>query len=131
MKKLLLLLGVLTFIFASCKKEYIPVQDTTPQTILFNVPSDSWSSNDGGVTYYNSLDVPEITSDFNQNGEVSVYISFGNGTFEQIPEVYNDMSLSFTHNVGDVTVYAQDLTHAGMPAPSNATIKIVLTEAAP
>lgn len=114
------------FIFSSCKKEYIPVNNS--QTILFDVPSSSWATSDGGVTYNTSLDVPEITGYFNSTGQVSVYISFGNGVFEQIPEVYSDVSLSFTHNVGDVTIYAQDLSHVGMPPPANATVKVILTD---
>lgn len=125
MKKIILLLCLGLFIFSSCKKEYIPVNNN--QTILFDVPSSNWGTSDGGVTYDISLAVPEITSYFNSTGQVSVYISYGNGVYEQIPEVYNDVSLSFTHNTGDVSVYAQDLTHVVMAPPASATIKVILT----
>lgn len=125
MKKIILLLFLGLFVLSSCKKEYVPVNNS--QTILFDVPSSSWQTSDG-ISYDMSLDVPEITSYFNSTGQVSVYISFGNGVFEQIPEVYNDVSLSFTHNVGDVTIYAQDLNHVGMPPPADATVKVILTD---
>jgi len=126
MKNTILLLLFGLFLFSSCKKEYVPVNNS--QTILFDVSSSDWGTSDNGISYDTSLDVPEITNYFNSNGQVSVYISFGNGVFEQIPEVYNDVSLSFTHSTGNVSVYAQDLNHVGMPPPANATIKVILTD---
>ena len=129
MKKLALLLIILPFIFSSCKKEYIavPVANNS-QTILFDVSSSSWDTFDNGVTYSVPLDIPEITDYFQANGHVTIYISYGNGIYEQIPEVYNDVAYSFTSGRGNVTVYAQDLTKAGMLSPNNATIKVVLTD---
>lgn len=126
MKKLVFLFAILPFLFFSCKKEYIPIPNNG-QTILLDVPSSSWETFDNGVTYSVPLNIPEITDYFNSNGQVSVYISYGNGVYEQIPEVYNDVTYSFTSNPGNVTVYAQDLTKIGMLSPDNATIKIVLT----
>src|SRR5207245_2355141 len=108
-------------------KEYIPPVNQN-QTILISLPTEAWATNDYGVTYATSLNVPEITSYFNETGEVLVYISYGNGVFEQIPEVYGNISYSFTHEPGHVTIYAQDLYREGMMAPDDATIKIVLVD---
>lgn len=128
MKKLVLLLGLVGFLFSSCKKEYI-TQATPNQTIITNVPSSVWKSDDNGVTYYASLSVPEITPDFNTNGGVLVYISYDGNVFEQIPEVYQGLSYSYTHNKGNVTVYAQNASGTGtITVPSNVTVKIILVD---
>ncbi|MDP9047239.1 MAG: hypothetical protein M3N14_03830 [Bacteroidota bacterium] len=127
MKKLILILSVVAVAFSSCKKEYIAANNNT-QTVLFDVPSSAWATYDNGDSYSVSINVPELTNYFNGNGQVSVYISFGNGVYEQIPEVYNDISYSFTHSTGDVTIDVQDLAHLGIPPPSNATVKVVLTD---
>ncbi len=126
MKKLIFFLGVLVFFISSCRKEYIPVPTHNNQTILIGVQSGDWRTSDYGVNYAVSLNVPEITYDFNQRGEVLVYINYGNGIYEQVPEIYNDISYSFTHNTGRITIYAQDLAGVGIVPPENATIKIVL-----
>ncbi len=127
MKKLYVFLGSLfvVLVFSSCKKEYVAVANDN-QTISIPVQSADWATNDYGVTYSVSLNVPEITYNFNQTGEVLVYISYGNNVYEQIPEVYGNTSYSFTHSPGVVTVYAQDINHKSMIDPGNVTIKIVL-----
>lgn len=127
MKKLIFLLVIFAVTFLSCKKQYVDPPNPN-QTILYDVPSSEWITNDYGVTYETNLDVPEITDSFNQYGQVSVYISYGNDVYEQIPQVYNDVSFSFTHSTGSVFIYSQDITHNGMPPPSSATIKIILTD---
>ncbi|HEV7620838.1 MAG TPA: hypothetical protein VGO09_03845 [Flavisolibacter sp.] len=127
MKKLFVILGLVIFIFSSCKKEYIASANNS-QTILIPVQSGDWNTYDYGVTYSVSLNMPEITYSFNQRGQVLVYISYNNGVYEQIPEVYNNTAYSFTHNVGNVTIYAQDLSGRGTISPDNATIKIVLVD---
>jgi hypothetical protein len=124
MKPLYLFLGFLPLLFMSCKKEYIPVNDS--QTILVDLPSSAWRTNDHGITYIATLNVPEISYSFNETGTVLVYISYGDGEYEQIPEVFGNVALSFTHNVGTVSIYAQDQSHGGIIPPDNATIKIVL-----
>ncbi len=127
MKKLILLLAIVAIAFSSCKKEYIADANSS-QTLLYDVPSSAWVAYDNGDSYSVSINVPEITNYFNGSGQVSVYISFGNGVYEQIPEVYNDISYSFTHSTGDVTIDVQDLAHLGIPPPSNATVKVVLND---
>lgn len=128
MKKLVLLLGLVGFLFSSCKKEYI-TEATPNQTIITNVPTSVWKTDDNGVTYYASLSVPEITPDFNTNGGVLVYISYGNGVFEEVPEVYQGVSYSYTHNTGNVSIYAQNSSGTGtVTPPSNVTVKIILVD---
>lgn len=130
MKKLYVLLSslLLVVLFTSCKKEYIPVNGNTNQTILIPVNSIDWESSDYGVTYSVSLNVPEITYNFNQTGEVLVYISYDNNVYEQIPEVYGNTSYSFTHSPGTVSLYAQNINRRSMLDPGDITVKIVLVD---
>lgn len=127
MKKCVLFLAIITLAFASCKKEYIAPPNSS-QTLSYDVSSNDWVSYDNGDSHSVSINVPELTSDLNKNGQVSVYISFGNGAYEQIPEVYNDISYSFTHSPGEIIIDVQDLAHLGIPPPSDAIVKVVLTE---
>ena len=127
MKKCILFIAIVAVAFSSCKKEYIAPTNSS-QTLSYDVPSNDWISYDNGDSYSVSINVPELTSYFNQNGQVSVYISFGNGVYEQIPEVFNDISYSFTHSPGEITIDVQDLAHLGIPPPSNAIVKVVLAE---
>jgi hypothetical protein len=60
---------------------------------------------------------------------VLAYLSIDNGRYEQIPEVRDDISYSFTNESGWVTVYAQDLTGSGITPPANTDVKIVLNGA--
>ena len=127
MKKLVLLIAVLALALTSCKKEYISNPNSS-QTLLYHVSTNAWVTYDHGDSYSVSIDVPELTNYYNYNGQVTVYIDFGNGQYEQIPEVYDDISYSFTHSTGRITLDVQDLAHLGIPSPSDATVKIVLTD---
>ncbi|MDB5122820.1 MAG: hypothetical protein JWP94_949 [Mucilaginibacter sp.] len=126
MKKLILLLAIVAVGFSSCQKEYINNASST-QTLLFDVPSSAWVTYDHGDSYSVSINVPELTNYYNANGLVSVYISFGNGVYEQLPEVYNDISYSFTHGTGGITIDVQDMAHLGIPPPTDAIVKVVLS----
>jgi hypothetical protein len=126
MKKLILLLAIAAVGFSSCKKEYINNTGST-QTLLYDVPSTAWTAYNGGDAYSVSINVPELTNYYSSNGLVSVYISFGNGVYEQLPEVYNDISYSFTHSTGGITIDVQDLAHLGIPPPTDAVVKVVLS----
>lgn len=128
MKKLYLPLffGLLVILFTSCTKEYVtPVNNN--QTILVSIPSQAWKTSDG-VNYAASINVPEITSYLNETGEVLVYLSYGNGVYEQIPEVKDNISYSFSHNPGYITIYAQDINGNGIIPPDDTDVKIVLVD---
>jgi hypothetical protein len=126
MKKILFILScVILTAASSCTKQYI--QPNPNQTILFNVPASAWTTTDGGLTYSAVLNTPEIDQYFNDNGGTLVYFSFITGVYEQIPEVYQGISYSYTHNPGSLALYAQSSTGATtITAPAAATVKLVL-----
>ena len=118
MKKLLtiLSLALVSAAFSSCKKEYI-TEAAPNQTILFNVPASSWTLSTDGKSDMVVINTPEITNAFNNIGGVLVYFSFTTGVYEQIPEVYNGVSYSYTHNQGAVVLYAQNPDGTAPVAP--------------
>lgn len=130
MKKLGLLLAFVVFVCSSCKKEYI--QTTPNQTILIDLPANQWKLESDGITYSAALSVPELTDFANTNAGVLVYISYDGGTvYEQIPEVYQGISYSYTHNKANVTIYAQESAGTGtITAPGAIRVKIVLVDSA-
>jgi hypothetical protein len=126
MKKILTIISCIVLIAAtSCTKQYITPNPN--QTILFTVPSSSWSTTDGGKTYSSVINAPEIDTYFNDHGGVLVYFSFTNGVYEQIPETYQGVSFSYTHNPGSIALYSQasDGISTILP-PADMTLKLVL-----
>src|SRR5471030_665142 len=106
MKKILSIVCVIVaFAASSCTKQYITPNPN--QTTLVNVASTTWTTTDGGKTYVAVINSPEIDNYFNNHGGVLVYFSFTNGVYEQVPEVYQGVSFSYTYNQGSLALYAQ------------------------
>ncbi|MEO6851322.1 MAG: hypothetical protein ABI203_01405 [Mucilaginibacter sp.] len=111
MKKILTIVCCVMVLFtvSSCTKQYIT--PNANQTVFYDVPSSAWlaTTDNGGVQSYSAqLDVPELKGGFAQFGGVIVSISYDGGTtYEQLPEVYGNLSYSFTYNSGNITLYAQ------------------------
>jgi hypothetical protein len=130
MKKILFFLCfTMVVIASSCKKEYI-TNATPNQTILFTVATSAWKLSTDGKSYYAVVSTPEIDSYFNNNGGVLVYFSITSGVFEQVPEVYNGVSYSYTHNPGSVVLYAQSYDGVTPIVPQALTLKLVLIPSA-
>ena len=116
---------VIVFAASSCTKKYITPNPN--QTILINVASSSWTTTDGGKTFVSVINTPEIDNYFNDHGGVLVYFSFTNGVYEQIPEVYQGISFSYTHNPGSLALYAQASDGVTViQAPADMTMKLLL-----
>src|SRR5450432_1246063 len=111
MKKILTIIGcVIILAVSSCTKQYVS-PSTTNVTVYADVASTDWklsTDNNGVKAYAVPITVHEITSDFSSFGGIIVAISYDNGTtYEQLPEVYANLSYSFTYGAGNVTLYAQ------------------------
>ncbi len=130
MKKILTIVccTFVLFSISSCTKQYItPNPNVTVSATL--APTD-WTLYSDGKSYQAPITVPAIGTGFAQYGGVIVAISYGNGVYEQIPEVYNGISYSYTYNAGNVTIYAQsaDGTTPVQPTQSvNVKITLVAT----
>jgi hypothetical protein len=126
MKKLLSILcfAIVLIAFSSCTKQYVTPNPN--QSILFTVSSNSWQLSTDGKSYYTVISTPEIDSYFNDYGGVLAYFSFDKGVYEQIPEVYNGVSYSYTHNAGSIVLYAQSYDGGTPVQPGDLTLKLVL-----
>ena len=127
MKKILsiLFIAVVAIGLSSCKKTYITPNPN--RTIIYDVPVSSWVLSDDGRSYFSVLDdLPEIDSYFNDNGGVLVYFSFNKGVYEQVPYTYNNVAYSYTHNQGDVVLYAQTPNGVTPVKPAAMTVKLLL-----
>jgi hypothetical protein len=113
MKKLLSIVccAMVLLAVSSCTKQYVNSNSNSNQTVYANLASTDWTAytDPAGVKSFQApISVPEITGNFNQNGGIIVSISYDNGTtYEQLPEVYGNLSYSYTYNVGNVTLFAQ------------------------
>ena len=127
MKRILSILCIALAVItvSSCKKEYI-TQASPNQTILFNVPASAWTLSSDGKSYSTVISTPEIDSYFNDYGGVLAYISLSTGVYEQIPEVYNGVSYSYTHNAGAVVLYAQSFDGTTPVQPAKMVFKLLL-----
>jgi hypothetical protein len=117
MKKFLSIIGCIIILAAasSCTKNYV----TPNPNIMVNadIPSAEWILSPDKTSYQVTIGVKEITTDFNHYGGLIVSIwdvsAFTNETYEQIPEVFGGISLSYTTDAGDanhsgsVTLFAQ------------------------
>ena len=127
MKKIVLLLAICGGLFmASCTKQYTQVVPN--QTVYADLTPTNWTATSSGTADSVLINTPEIDQYFNAHGAVDVYFTFDNGSsYEQIPEVYNSISFSYTYTAGGVALYAQTASGT-LPtsAPAALTAKIVL-----
>ena len=130
MKKSLLIVLAVMFVAAisSCTKKYETPNTNT--TVFATVKANSWVLDpaDGG-SYSATILVPALDDQYNDDGAVLVYLSFANGVYEQIPQVYAGQSYSYYHTRGKVVLYSQ--APAGGPkAPptQDVSVKIVLID---
>ncbi len=126
MKKSLLAICLLLILAsAGCKKDQL----VPNRTIITNLSSGNWIPVNGGRTYTASIDMPEINNYFNDYGGVLVYISFENGTYEQIPQVYNGVSYSYITRTGQIVLEIQSADGVGtVTPPGSIKVKIILID---
>lgn len=126
MKKLIILLFLLVIAFSpACKKEFV----IPNRTIISTINSGNWIKQDGGRSYIASIDMPEIDNFLNDYGAVLVYISFKNGFYEQIPQVYKGVSYSYLTRAGQIVIEIQGSDgQAIISPPGSVKVKIVLIE---
>jgi hypothetical protein len=116
---------------SSCTKQYVTPNPN--QTLFATLTSTDWvaTTDSGGVKSFSAqINVPQINGGFAQFGGIIVAISYDGGTtYEQLPEVYGNLSYSFTYNAGNVTLYAQtpDGTTAVQPTDT-IKVKIILVD---
>lgn len=127
MKRILTIVSCVMVLFAisSCTKNYVAPNNT--ETVYATIPPSAWTLYTvDNKSYMAPISVPDIGPGFAQTGGLIVAISYTNGVYESIPEVYNGTSFSYTYNTGNVTLYAQSPDGSTPVAPTD-TVKVKIT----
>jgi hypothetical protein len=102
MKNLALILLIAIAGLSSCSKDSTSVREAHSQVIDIN--ASDWTLSDDGLSCSATFDVPALTDAVFDHGAVMVYLSFEDGTYEAVPEVYGGFSYGTYHSSGTVSV---------------------------
>jgi hypothetical protein len=133
MKALLLAPCLALFIgLTGCtKKNYYTNPGVTFQA---TAAATDWTVDNADKSYVLSINTPELTSYAADNYAVVVSISYpdattgqSTGQYETIPEVYQNISYSYTYNAGNISIYAQG-ADGTLPSasPGALTVKVAI-----
>jgi len=126
MKKILTLICCIVVVAAtSCKKETI----IGPGATTVFTSTTGWTFDSGINAYTADIPMPEIDNYYDNHGAVLVYLDYGTGEYEQLPDVFDGVSYRFTYTKGHVYIDAQNSDGSKLAtAPSNLKVKIVLIQ---
>lgn len=127
MKKILTIVSCVMVLFtiSSCTKKYITPNNT--ESVYATLAPSDWTLYSDNKSYAASINVADIDNNFANTGAVIVAISYADGVYEQIPEVYNGTAFSFVYNKGFVQIFAQSSDGTTPIAPTqNIKVKITL-----
>ena len=126
MKKILTIVccAIALLSVSSCTKQYVTPSNTT--TVYATLAPSDWTLYTDGLSYQSAINVADIQPNFAASGAVVVAISYTDGVYESLPEVYNGTAFSYTYNTGNVTLYAQSSDGTIAVAPTQ-TIKVKIT----
>ena len=128
MKKILLFFFIgSTLLAASCTKNYTEV--TPNQTLTATLASSDWTTDDNGLNYTTTVTPPEKGAFGSSSDGILIYLPVDDGkTYEQVPEVYNNVSYTYTNDGGVITLFAQSANGAetiDVPPPLGVKIIVV------
>jgi hypothetical protein len=110
---------------SSCTKQYVNAGSPN-ETVTATILPSAWTLYTDGKSYMAPINVPQIGPGFAQSGGLIVGISYSTQVYEQIPEVYNGTSFSYTYNPGNVTLYAQSPDGTTAVKPTD-TLRVKIT----
>src|SRR5699024_8880809 len=117
--------------FVSCKKEVTQVvHEGGAQGFFRKIPVDAWAPNDDTTSLTAELSIPALNKDILDHGAVLVYLSFADGEYEPIPEVFNFQSYIPIHTAGGVVIEIRDIQGYKVPFPQiEIWAKIIIIDA--
>lgn len=132
MKKLFVLSALSLLVFSSCKKEITQVQQVNQAfSAVYTIAPSDWTTNNGGLSYTASLQIPELDNSIYVGGGVLVYLSFsGTDYYEALPEVFDGFTYGAIHSNGYVSIDISDITGNIMNPPTQSiSAKVILIDA--
>ncbi|QEC51229.1 hypothetical protein EDD80_101293 [Anseongella ginsenosidimutans] len=109
---------------------YIPPAAFTDHV---SISANSWEpfENGGVYGYLTEFEVPDLTENIHDNGAVLVYLDFGEGLFDALPQVYNDVSILYNTFPYSLEIQMVGINNIEIDPPSGEILcKIVLIEGA-
>lgn len=123
---------ILVFSLSSCEKTNV-IENFYPnpnKSFIYVVNSNQWTDN--GSLIFHTLNLPELTNYYIQQGGVSVAMSFdGEESYDLLPATFDGVAYSVRYSLGKVTLYAEDPIADPsilIPIPDQVTVKVILTE---
>jgi len=134
MKRTILFSIILAFALVSCKKEVTKVvhEDAPEDTwgIVWEIQPEDWAADEDSTMLYASLDIPELTDAILDHGAVMVYLSFVDGEYEAIPQVFDYVSYRSVNYKGGTDIIMRDIDGYFPPKPKGEIwAKVVLIDA--
>lgn len=117
---------------SSCKKEVTEVQKVDQAfSATYTIRPSDWTTDNNGLSYTASMQVPELDNVIYDQGAVLVFISFeGTSYYEALPEVFDGITYGAIHSNGYVSIDISDITGAIINPPTqNITAKVILIDA--
>ncbi|HZX58810.1 MAG TPA: hypothetical protein VFE54_08795 [Mucilaginibacter sp.] len=126
MKKILTIVcsAMVLLSISSCTKKYITPNNT--ESVYATLAPSDWSLYTDGKSYQAIINVADIDPNFASTGAVIVAISYSDGVYENLPEVYNGTAFSYVYNSGAVQLFSQSSDGTTAIAPTS-TIKVKIT----
>ncbi len=133
MKATILFLILTVFTLASCTKTERQVvhDEGNAKGVVYSIQPEDWEPNSDSIAWYATLSIPELTDAILDHGAVLVYLSFKDGEYEPIPEVYNLLSYIPIQSKGQVDIEMSDIDGRIIANPPDGEIwaKVVLIDA--
>lgn len=122
------LAGILAF--SAC--ETTNVYPNTSKSFIYSINTNQWADHEFWISH--TINLPELTDYYVQQGNVSVAISFDDEeSYTALPATFDGVSYWVNYARGRVTIYAEDPLFDDnilIPLPEEQVkVKIVLTEA--
>lgn len=135
MNKLFIPFFLSLLIFSACKKEVTQVQQQEQVnqafSAVYSIQPDDWTTDNDGLSYTASLNIPELDDVIYQDGAVLVYLSFsGTSYYEALPEVFNGFAYGVIHSSGYVSIDISAISGEQINPPTQTILtKVILIDA--
>lgn len=140
MKKYLFLMIALVGLvgMSGCKKTEVVETIMPNRTIKFDIPANGWRSENDGLSWFFTVDLPELDDAYFENGYVNVHLSFVDDEYEALPTTFDQIAYSFNYGFdqegGYLRVFCQasDSPRRQITPPSELVYgKLILSDSDP
>jgi hypothetical protein len=128
-RTILMILAVATLAgFSACQK----TEAISPnRTVFIEIPGSAWQLNEGGTIWSVEYAVPQITNYIYERGTVRADISFVDGIYSPVTDVYTD-GVAYRMDYGPGVIWLDafyaDVLGDQPVRPGNSLLKLIISE---